>query len=93
MHSRGVLPCACLPVRHRRHLATIDRRAFMDMYPTGRLVYVRRLKRLAGWKRKKPRWDVIWDAVWIDPERMVKEAGPSCHVCLYIGNMRGFGEW
>ena len=53
----------------------------MDMYPTGRLVYVRRLKRLAGWKRRQPRWHILWDAVWIDPEHIVKEARPCVCFC------------
>ncbi|BDA42995.1 probable Sn1-specific diacylglycerol lipase alpha [Coccomyxa sp. Obi] len=57
----------------RRHSAQADPEKFRDMLPPGRMIFARRLKRLVKRKRRREKWDVTWDAVYIEPEEIVRE--------------------
>ncbi|CAL8469008.1 g8549 [Coccomyxa elongata] len=57
----------------RRHSAQADPDKFREMLPPGRMIFARRLKQLVKRKRRREKWDVTWDAVYITPEEIVRE--------------------
>ncbi len=51
----------------------MDPRNFREMLPPGRMLFVRRLKRLRKMRRHREKWQIDWDAVHVAPEEIVRE--------------------
>ena len=47
----------------------------MDMYPPGRIIFLRRLKTLVGRRGagRPKRHEKGWDSVWVTPEELIAE--------------------
>ncbi|BDA42994.1 probable nuclear valosin-containing protein-like at C-terminar half [Coccomyxa sp. Obi] len=57
----------------RKQSAQVDKHSLMEMLPPGRMVFLRRLKRLEKSKRRSEDREVTWDAVYISPEEILRE--------------------
>ncbi|EIE27007.1 alpha/beta-hydrolase [Coccomyxa subellipsoidea C-169] len=67
------VPAEALRFLFRRHSAEVDPRNFREMLPPGRMLFVRRLKRLRKMRRHREKWQIDWDAVHVAPEEIVRE--------------------
>lgn len=60
----------------RRYYKSVERRGKeMDMFPPGRVIFVRPLKTLVGRRHRAgpKRFEKGWDAVWITPQELIAE--------------------
>jgi hypothetical protein len=58
----------------RRYYKSTERRGReMDMYPPGRVMFIRPLKTLVGRRGPGRRSERGWDTVWVTPQELIAE--------------------
>ena len=57
----------------RYYKSTERRGREMDMYPPGRIIFVRPLKTLVGRRGHGRRLEKGWDTVWVTPQELIAE--------------------
>ena len=76
LKERFILPMSCVSLRflYRYHRSTARKGKAKDMFPPGRVMFLRPIKVLDRQEKKKEQGvKQQWDAIWITPQELIQE--------------------